>query len=208
MRPLAFEIRATATVPSSTPAAAAVTATLPAAPAAIRAGLAKASLAFTEEAAASRLSWKAASAATSVLATASGAPAPTRILPRVRVGATAATAYSKAAPVTAKDWPASAVVGARPVTPLAFEVSARLTVPPIVPATLVETATAPLAEARMLPGETRVRPALAEEARTSRLSWKAASVTTVLVKARESDWPRRTLPIASVPPASVARARS
>ena len=110
--------------------------------------------------------------------------------------------------MTAKDWSASAVVGVRPVTPLAFEVSARLTVPPIVPATLVETVTLPERPAAMLAGETTVRPALAEEARTSRLSWKAASVTTVLVTARESDWPRRTLPIASVPPASVARARS
>ena len=92
VRPLAFEVRATATVPSSTPAAAAVTATLPAAPAAIRAGLAKASLAFAEVAATSRLSWKAASAATSVLATAIGAVAPTRMLPRVSVGATTASA--------------------------------------------------------------------------------------------------------------------
>ena len=109
--------------------------------------------------------------------------------------------------MTANDWPASAALS-RPTTPLALEARPRFTVPAIAPATLVATVTLPERPAAMLAGETSVRLPLAEVARTSRLSWKAASVVAVLVTPIATDWPRRTLPIARVPEARVARARS
>ena len=80
--------------------------------------------------------------------------------------------------------------------------------PAMAPATLAATVTLPERPAWMLAGDTTFRPPLAVVARTSRLSWKAASVTVVLVTPIATDWPRRTLPIARVPEASVARARS
>ena len=109
--------------------------------------------------------------------------------------------------MTANDWPASAVFS-RPTMPLALEVRPRVTVPASEPAVLAVTPTLPEAEARMLPGAARVSLPLAEAATTSRLSWKAAAVTTAFVTARVEPWPTRTLPRSSVDAASVAAAKS
>ena len=67
-------------------------------------------------------------------------------------------------------------------------------------AALMATPTLPEAPARRLAGEVSVRRESAEVATTSRLSWKAAEVVTVLVTARlpaEERTPTRTLPRAS-----------
>ena len=95
-RPLtvrALEPRVSVTLSDREPAARTVRPTLPVLPAAMFAGLAKASLALAPAAATDRSSWKAAAVIT-VLATARSAVAPTRTLPRARAEATVARARS------------------------------------------------------------------------------------------------------------------
>ena len=94
-RPLALEVKPSASVSAREPATAveAVTVTLPAVPARMSAGARAACVPAV--AVTVRLSWKAASAATSVLVTArvrAVVPVATRTLPKASVGATAATA--------------------------------------------------------------------------------------------------------------------
>ena len=91
---------------------------------------------------------------------------------------------------------------------MAFEVSVRATVASSEPASLAFTPTLPAAPARMFAGSISVRLPLAVAAATSRLSWKAASVVTVLVTATFARSPVRTLPSARVVEPKVARARS
>ena len=109
--------------------------------------------------------------------------------------------------MTANDWPAKLALS-KPRRPLALEVSPKVTLVASEPAALAVTATLAVVPARMPIGEVRVRRPLAVAAATSRLSWKAAEVLTVLVTPRAAPSPTRTLPRANVEAANVARARS
>ena len=109
--------------------------------------------------------------------------------------------------MTAIDWPVRPVL-ARPSTSLAFEVRPKVTVAASEPAALAVKPTLPVLPARMLAGEASASLPLAVAATTSRLSWKLASVVTVLVTPTLAWAPVRMLPSARVVFASVARARS
>ena len=82
--------------------------------------------------------------------------------------------------MTAIDWPVRPV-SARSATPLAFEVRPSETVAASEPAALAVKPTLPVLPARRFAGLVSVSLPLAVAATTSRLSWKLASVVTVLV---------------------------
>ena len=107
----------------------------------------------------------------------------------------------------ARDW-AVRLTPVRPSTPLVLEARATETVPSRAPALAAVTPMLPEAPAARLAGLATDKVARPVVAVASRLSWKAASVATVLVTATWRRAPVRTLPKATAVAAKSARARS